>query len=1566
MITKKENKLQNSTFSRSVMFSILVGIGVSSHICGFGGSELVSESSPYAFSSPKAGFFYDKKKKDTESIVPKDIKDKKEVCDLSNSFVLKENNSCQIEIVSQGGVGSSSDLSGYQSLVHRTTLFQILGKLLWKDIDAAHVMNLDENLLGKKYPSIQKGEQGLAFCYIPKDDPKKNESSSCFVGVALWGGEPNAELSFQNLSTSQSGSAVYSSSGVFFENFKKGLSFENCTSGKSGGAIAGADITIRECSNLNFSGSKTNLALEKVSQEDFSQGGGAIVGVCSIAENAKDVLSGSVKIIGNIGENTFQGNHADKANGGAISAENVSLSSNLGSLLFKSNQALSGGAISSRMISIAENTATIEFSKNSSLLDFDPGMFVGGGALAARGIISLRNNSDMHFLNNSSQGCGGAILCKDIVISEQVGEQTFKENTSQSYGGAVCANNSATIKDNFGSILFKDNKSSLGGGAIYSGDLSKDVRSDDDHSGVVELVGNSGTISFIKNAYTSIPSPTADEDIVFGGGAIFGRSIAITRNTGITSLEGNTATSYNCVNVLGGGGICGSDNVTIANNFGTVRFTYNKLELSPEACVRNSAEEEISLDKSDADLLHSSVNACTPKTEPTPVTHPSSNELSEQRQSTLGTVISGTYGGGAIFSKNVDISGNMGKVYFSDNSVILVEGIKNNCLSSGGGALYGSNNVKISDNKDIAFTNNYASGEKMCGGAILGSEVNISSNHNTEFSRNIAKLSGGAVCASEAPISVSNNMGDVLFSFNSTNGVGGALSSPKSSVYIIDNHADVVFKDNLAVGELYYSDRLEESHDRIAFSSGGGAILAGKTVSIEGNEKNVLFMNNFSEGFGGAILTGYLVGDDNSSRSISDEGTLVRIAGNKGNVVFSGNSVSISQAPMNSSCGGGAIHTQNLLVTDNLGSVMFYNNVARNGGAIKISEHGTVSVRAKGGDVVFSGNTNGLRESDAIYLAGTSSLIQELSAEKGHSVRIEDAINYESLTLRSSEAQGTSLLDNPTLVFNSKSSGNHLGSVCFSEHTSKIPQVAVLEQGVLSLSNGAQLWLAGFKQQRGSELLLSAGTTFRIMDLRDTPKVHISSSSVDKTGLHAVTIEPKKDGFDPELLLDINTVEIDLSSFVGDTENKQPLPPTIVVPKGTKIGSGSLNLVLVDTGGIGYENHELLNCERNIPLISFQSVSGSSEMPMNDPELEKIDVQVSVPPITSNTYGHSGVWSEAEVVNGRLVIGWKPTGYHLNPEKSGSLVLNTLWGQCGDLRSLKHQQLLHNVTAQRMEFDYSTNLWGAGIGSFINCANICDIDGFTHRSGGYAVGLDTQLIEDFLIGGSFSQFFGYTDSQSYTSRSDQIGYLGSGYIGILAGRWFLKGSLIYSNVQNNLSTRYESLGKSSASWESHGVLADARVDYRYLLNPRKFVSSIVSAFVPFAEVEYIYVDLPEIREVGSESRSFSSGRLQNISVPVGITLEHSYARGQRSEVNSLSLSYALDVYRRQPPVVVSLPTASYSWAGVASDVSRKICRAQFSNDTEWNSYFSTYLGFTYEWREHSVSYDVNGGIRLIF
>lgn len=41
-------------------------------------------------------------------------------------------------------------------------------------------------------------------------------------------------------------------------------------------------------------------------------------------------------------------------------------------------------------------------------------------------------------------------------------------------------------------------------------------------------------------------------------------------------------------------------------------------------------------------------------------------------------------------------------------------------------------------------------------------------------------------------------------------------------------------------------------------------------------------------------------------------------------------------------------------------------------------------------------------------------------------------------------------------------------------------------------------------------------------------------------------------------------------------------------------------------------------------------------------------------------------------------------------------------------------------------------------------------------------------------------------------------------------------------------------------------------------------------------------------------------------------------------------------------------------------------KAQFNNDTEWNSYFSTFLGMSYEWREHTVAYGINGGARLIF
>ncbi|WP_366223652.1 polymorphic outer membrane protein Pmp18D [Chlamydia buteonis] len=1533
MITKKVSRFQKSTFSHSVVLAILVSTGMITNNYKLYGYEPASEVILDTLSMPKAqlevlsaGIFRKEKPINAQEL-------RKEETDVETSL-LDNTSTCVYKVL-------VAEDEQRQHLENTSTIFQTLHVLSWENVDARSTNAESEK--EKTYPQydLEDPKQGLAFCYKNAPEHLVDVNTPGFLGIALKGTGMKSGLSFTNLKSTAEGAAVYSDEDVVFESFKEKLIFDGCESQAGGGAVSGRSIAINGCHAVTIANSRTDLDLSTAAGEttDFSIGGGAFNANQVHQVHKSRCSSGEVLFLDNKGSFLLNGNHADKANGGAVACGNFICSINHGDIHYIGNYALSGGAVSSsKSMDFCGNLGSIEFLNNQALAFSEGSQFLGGGALASGERIIFLNNHGVLCSKNTAKCCGGALLSRNVRIVENVGSSLFKENSAEVTGGAISSQNQVEIGQNFGDVAFECNTSKLGGGAIYCllpEQPYTDAKEPLIGSGDIKIVDNTGGVRFESNENLLDSQETHS---YLGGGALYGSNVLISGNIGEITFSKNKAGQCESSSThIGGGAIFANEMVTLSGNSGAITFSYNKGHILPLPLSSTSAEE--------------------PSASNTPIESSTPANL-------------GVRGGGAIFAKSISIEDNSAFVSFSENSMEIRDNKAQKENSLGGGALFGLDSVGLKNNVDLAFSNNRVFGGNSSGGAILSKEVAISHNAKVQFIHNCAKFLGGAVCALGDTLSIENNESTVSFIGNRTIAAGGALASAAGDVSISKNLGKVEFKDNFVFGDPYIED-LEEGHiNSEGHHSGGGAIFAKTSVVIRENGNKVLFSGNSAGGFGGAILTGSLTSTESQERfasKVESDNTKVVITENTGDVIFAGNSTTAPKHPEHNLFGGGAIHTQDLIINKNEGSVAFYNNCAPTGGAVRISEKGIVVLEALGGDIVFQGNRNSEDTSNGLYFSGKESKLVEVSATGETSVIFSDAIVFEDLTLRKGAKDHEDTLNNPTLIFNSKAKDDsgitHSGNIRFSHATSKIPQVALLESGTLILSNKAQLWLCGLKQERGSEILLSAGTVLRIFDpkAKPTEKIESPTSKVYYSAYESVKNPEKK------TLADINSIGIDLASFVS-SDDETPLPPQIIVPQGMTIGSGSLDLNLLDSAGSGYENHALLRKETDITLLSFKSASSVSDTPDLDQALEELCVKVSVPAITEDTYGHMGRWSDPQVVNGKLMINWKPTSYKLNPEKSGAIVLNSLWGHYGDLRSLKQQQLAHNITAQRMELDFSTNIWGSGMGTFTNCATIGKVDGFTHRAGGYALGLDTQLIEDFLIGGSFAQFFGYTDSQSYSSRSDQSGYLGSGYLGIFTGSWLFKGMLIYSNIHNDLNTQYPkpNLGGSKGSWNSRGILADAHVDYRYIVNSRKFISSIVSAVVPFVEAEYVYVNFPKFTEIGSEARTFDEGHLQNVAIPFGVTFEHNYSRGQRSEVNSFSFSYAIDVYRQESTVLINLPEASYSWNGVGSNLSRKSIKSQFSNDTEWNSYFSTFLGFTYEWREHTIAYDLNCGMRLIF
>lgn len=227
--------------------------------------------------------------------------------------------------------------------------------------------------------------------------------------------------------------------------------------------------------------------------------------------------------------------------------------------------------------------SAIEFSDLRKLVAF--GSESTGGIFTARDDISFKNNHYIAFRNNIAKGNGGVILLQGdergtVSFTDQQGAIIFANNQAlvspsikhSGRGGAISGDfaGSRIIFLNNQQITFEEN-SAVHGGAIYN------------KNGVVEFLGNGGTLSFKENStranggaiYTGkFKANQQTAPIIFSqnnanqkGGAIYAQYVNLEQNQDAIRFENNSAKE-------GGGAISSSqcaitahNSITFSNNF---------------------------------------------------------------------------------------------------------------------------------------------------------------------------------------------------------------------------------------------------------------------------------------------------------------------------------------------------------------------------------------------------------------------------------------------------------------------------------------------------------------------------------------------------------------------------------------------------------------------------------------------------------------------------------------------------------------------------------------------------------------------------------------------------------------------------------------------------------------------------------------------------------------------------------------------------------------------------------------------------------------------------------------
>ncbi|MEH2513652.1 outer membrane autotransporter protein [Nitrobacteraceae bacterium AZCC 1564] len=684
----------------------------------------------------------------------------------------------------------------------------------------------------------------------------------------------------------------------------------------SGGAIDAFDGVVTLVANTTAGITLSNNSAADGGGAIYGHDGIRITGALTANNNTANGSGGAISTDGNVlinGNTTLTQNTAG-AFGGAIHAGGGNGTATIaGSLNASGNTANNGGAIyADGGISITGAVTA----NNNTAINGD-----GGGLNGLTGVT--QDGGDVNMSNNTAGQYGGAIAAEDgnISLATTRGNVTMTNNTA-TWGGAIDTNNNVNIGNANGTITLTGNKATIGsGGAIDATD------------GIAMLVANATAgITLTNNSATD------------GGGAIYaGTGVHI---TGALTANSNTA-------ITGSGGAINTEGNVLIN--GNTTLNHNTAAGFGGAIHAGGGNGTVTI----AGSLKASGNAAG-----------NGGAIASDRGISItdNLTANGNTGsrGGALFvgNGNVSLAATSGKVTLENNTATVDGGaiyangdvtigsasnaavvrLKNNNATFNGGAIYGLNSIRITG----ALTADSNTATNGSGGAI-NTEANVLINGNTTLNHNTAAGFGGAIHAGGGNGTVTI-VGSLNASAN-TAGNGGAIASDRG-ISITDN---LTANGNTA-------------------SQGGALFVGNGDVSVATTSGNVTLENNSATINGGAI---YANGNVSIGSTLNNAGTLTltgNTAGTDGGAIFALGGVTLFGTDISSNTAtngnGGAVYAaSDFTLTSTTTDTVTGNKAGQQGGAIWAG--GNVTLNATGGNITFSGNTQGTAgtsQANAIYL----------------------------------------------------------------------------------------------------------------------------------------------------------------------------------------------------------------------------------------------------------------------------------------------------------------------------------------------------------------------------------------------------------------------------------------------------------------------------------------------------------------------------------------------------------------------------------------------------------------------
>ena len=301
------------------------------------------------------------------------------------------------------------------------------------------------------------------------------------------------------------------------------------------------------------------------------------------------------------------------------------------------------------------------------------------------------------------------------------------------------------------------------------------------------------------------------------------------------------------------------------------------------------------------------------------------------------------------------------------------------------------------------------------------------------------------------------------------------------------------------------------------------------------------------------------------------------------------------------------------------------------------------------------------------------------------------------------------------------------------------------------------------------------------------------------------------------------------------------------------------------------------------------------------------------------------------------------------PDALDVALVNSLWASSAYVREFVR---LSGAQGYALK-DGDTAVWGGGFGTFMHTTGD---KGFKSDGGGYGIGVNHAFSANTQAGISFGQGFGsYHNSGADGAKVHQRAILAAATASTRITKDFsLGGHLAFGNVRNRADCRLD--GESGrARWNDNVFNLGARAAYDFHVTE-------TTAITPFLGLDWMNGAHESF--TGGYARHYSHGRLNELRMPVGVTVSTSAEVGSTKLLPQLSVAYVPSLAQQLPHADVSGENGDYRVKGYAPG------RNAFMLNAGVNAVFSDSWSagafYTLETRSHSVDQSVNASVRYTF